>query len=66
MHGKQILLRCLVGSSTLRFVVSCIFNLGPFAVLCLRSHKTVCKHRNGFSWGNPSVWKSLQLYDANT
>lgn len=57
---RQILLRNLVGSSTLSFVVSCIFNLSPCAVLCLRSHKTACKHRNGLSWENPSVWRSLQ------
>lgn len=62
---RQILLRHLVGSSTLAFVVSCIFNLGPCAVLCLRSHKTACKHRSGFSWENPRVWRSLHLYEAS-
>lgn len=66
LRRRQILLRHPVGSSVLSFVVFCIFNLGSFAVLCLRSHLTVCKHRNGLSWENPSVWRSLQLYDAST
>lgn len=63
---EQILLRHLIGSSTLSFVDFCIFNLGLFAVLYPRSYKTVCKHRNGLSWENSSIWRSLQLCEAST
>lgn len=50
---RQILLKHLVGNSTLSFVVSCIFSLSPFAVLRLKSPKLSVSTGIGFLGKTP-------------